>query len=47
MFWHNLSNRFLLDAEIEGLKKELEFAPIQREINEPELRGDSDKFVAT
>ena len=41
----NLSNRVLSDNEIKVLEKGLDFAPIQRKINEPELRsdfGDSD-----
>ena len=41
----NLSNRVFSDHEIKVLEKGLDFAPIQRKINEPELRsdfGDSD-----
>ena len=35
----NLSNRVLSDNEIKVLEKGLDFAPIQRKINEPELRS--------
>ena len=34
----NLSNRVLSDSEIRVLKKNLEFAPIQGKIDEPELK---------
>ena len=40
----NLSHRILSDAEINLLDKGLDFAPIQRKINEPELREDFDEF---
>ena len=40
----NLSHRVLSDAEIKVLEKELDFAPIQRKINEPELREDFEEF---
>ena len=36
----NLSNRVLTDLEVKVLKKGLDFALIQRKINEPELRQD-------
>ena len=35
----NLSNRFLSDSEIKVLEKGLDFALIQRKINEAELRS--------
>ena len=34
----NLSHRVLTDAEIKILEKGLDFAPLQRKINEPELK---------
>ena len=40
----NLSHRVLSDAEIKILEKGLDFAPIQRKINEPELRKDFEEF---
>ena len=40
----NLSNRVLTDIEIKVLEKGLDFAPIQRKINEPELRQDFAEF---
>ena len=40
----NLSNRVLSDSGIKVLKKNLEFAPIQGKIDEPELRNDFHKF---
>ena len=40
----NLNNRFLTDIEINVLEKDLNFAPIQRKINEPELRQDFADF---
>ena len=40
----NLSHRVLSDAEIKVLEKGLDFALIQRKINEPELRGDFEEF---
>ena len=36
----NLSHKVLSDAEIKVLEKGLDFAPIQRKIDEPELRDD-------
>ena len=41
----NLSNRVLTDIEIKVLEKGLDFAPIQRKINEPELRQDFAEFL--
>ena len=47
-FWSetifNLSNRLLIDTEIKVLEKGLDFAPIQKKINEPELTSDFNKF---
>ena len=40
----NLSDRVLSDAEIKILEKGLDFALIQRKINEPELRKDFEEF---
>ena len=40
----NLSNRVLSDNEIKVLEKGLDLAPIQRKINEPELRSDFGEF---
>ena len=40
----NLSNRALSDAETKVLEKELDYAPIQNKINEPELRNDFNEF---
>ena len=40
----NLSHRVLSDAEIKVLEKVLDFAPIQRKLNEPELREDFEEF---
>ena len=40
----NLSHRVLSDAEIKILEKGFDFAPIQRKINEPELRRDFEEF---
>ena len=40
----NLSHKVLSDAEIKILEKGLDFAPIQRKINEPELREDFEEF---
>ena len=40
----NLSNRVLSDAEIRVLEKGLDYAPIQRKINQPELRHDFNDF---
>ena len=40
----NLSNRVLTDIEIKNLDKGLDFAPIYRKINKPELRQDFAEF---
>ena len=40
----NLSNWVLSDNEIKILEKGLDFVPIQRKINEPELRSDFGEF---
>ena len=40
----NLSHKVLSDAEIKVLEKGLDFAPIQRKIDEPELRDDFQEF---
>ena len=40
----NLSNRVLSGTEIKVLEKGLDFPPIQRKINEPELRSDFGEF---
>ena len=40
----NLSQRVLSETEIKILEKGLDFAPIQRKVNEPELRKDFDDF---
>ena len=40
----NVSNRVLTDIEIKVLEKGLDFAPIQREINEPKLRQNFAEF---
>ena len=40
----DLSNRALSDNEIKVLEKTLDFAPIQREINQPKLRFDFGEF---
>ena len=40
----NLSHRVLSDAEIKILENRLDFAHIQRKINEPELRKDFEEF---
>ena len=39
-----LSHRVLSDPEIKVLEKALDFAPIQRKINEPKLREDFEEF---
>ena len=36
----NLSRKILTDTEIKILEKGLDFAPVQKKINEPELRSD-------
>ena len=40
----NLSNRVLTDTKIKVLEKGLDFAPIQKKLNEPELRSDFNEF---
>ena len=40
----NLSNKVLTEEEIKVLEKGLDFAPIQRKVNEPELRQDFENF---
>ena len=40
----NFDNRVLTDTEIKVLEKGLDFALIQKKINEPELRSDFNKF---
>ena len=40
----NLSRKVLIETEIKILEKGLDFAPIQRKINEPELRSDFEEF---
>ena len=41
----NLSKRVLSEHEIKVLEKGLDFAPIQRKINEPELREDFEELT--
>ena len=38
------SGRVLSESEIRVLEKELDFAPFQRKVNEPELRKDFEEF---
>ena len=40
----NLSHRVLSDAKMKILEKGLDFAPIQRKINEPELKKTFEEF---
>ena len=40
----NLSKKIVTEAEIKLLEKGLEFAPIQKTSNEPELRNDFQEF---
>ena len=40
----NLSNWVLTDTEIKVLEKDLDFAPIQKKINKPELRSYFNEF---
>ena len=40
----NLNRRVLSEDEIKVLEKELDFAPIQNKVNDPELRKDFDTF---
>ena len=41
----NLSHRALTDIEIQVLEKGLDFSPVQRSLNEPELRKDFEEFA--
>ena len=40
----NLSNHVLTDTEIKVLEKGLDFTPIKKKLNEPELRSDFNEF---
>ena len=40
----NLSNKVLIEDEIKVFAKGLDFSPIQRKVNEPELRQDFENF---
>ena len=40
----NLSKRVLSETEIKILEKGLDYAPIQRKINEPQLKNDFEEF---
>ena len=40
----NLSNKVLTEDEIKVLEKGLDFAPIQKKVNKPELRQDFENF---
>ena len=40
----NLSKKIVTEAEIKLLEKGLEFAPIQKTLNGPELRNDFQEF---
>ena len=40
----NLSKKVLTETEIKVLEKGLDFAPIQKTLNEPELRKDFEEF---
>ena len=40
----NISNKFSSENEIKALKKGLDFAPIQRKINKPELHKNFEEF---
>ena len=40
----NLSRKILTDTEIRILEKGLDFAPVQRKINEPEIRSDFEEI---
>ena len=42
----NLRHGVLSDAEIKVLEKGLNFAPVQRKINETDLKEDFEEFVA-
>ena len=43
----NLSQRVLSDIEVQVLEKRLDFTPIQKSVNEPELRKDFEDFCRT
>ena len=40
----NLSHRVLTETEIKVLEKGLDYAPIQKKMNEPEIRKDFSEF---
>ena len=40
----NLSEKLLTEAEIKVLEKGLDFTPVQKTLNEPELRKDFEEF---
>lgn len=40
----NLSRKILTNAEIKILEKGLDFGPVQRKINKPELRNEIGEF---
>ena len=40
----NLRNKVLTEGKIKVLEKGLDFAPIQRKVNQPELRQDFENF---
>ena len=40
----NLSHKILTEIEIKVFEKGLDFAPVQRTLNEPELRKDIEEF---
>ena len=42
-----MSKKILTEAEIKVLEKGLDFAPIQKTLNEPELRKDFEEFYYT
>ena len=42
-----MSKKVLTETEIKVLEKGLDFAPIQKTLNEPELRKDFEKFSRT
>ena len=41
----NLSKKILTKTEIKVLEKGLDFAPIQKTLNEPDLRKDFEEFL--
>ena len=43
----NLSEKLLTEAEIKVLEKGLDFTPVQKTLNEPELRKDFEEFSRT